>query len=102
MKHLFLAIAIILAMTALSADAQTTPKKSKMHKGKMEMKLKEHTCTSACVDGKHVYAHGEKGHVCGDMCMKEHTCTSACTNGKHVYAHGEKGHVCGDMCKKKM
>jgi hypothetical protein len=32
---------------------------------------------------------------------KKHHCTAACTNGKHVYAHGEKGHVCTDACKKK-
>ncbi|MDE3235094.1 MAG: hypothetical protein KGO81_03990 [Bacteroidota bacterium] len=33
--------------------------------------------------------------------LKEHKCTAACKNGKHVYAHGEKGHVCGPECKKK-
>ncbi len=32
--------------------------------------------------------------------LKTHHCTAACKNGKHVYAHGEKGHVCGDACKK--
>jgi hypothetical protein len=35
-----------------------------------------------------------------EMKMKEHVCTKACANGKHVYAHGEKGHVCTDACKK--
>jgi len=34
------------------------------------------------------------------MAMKEHKCTKACKDGKHVYAHGEKGHVCTDACKK--
>lgn len=34
--------------------------------------------------------------------LKEHKCTKACTKEKHVYAHGEKGHVCGDACKKMM
>ena len=34
--------------------------------------------------------------------LKEHKCTKACTKDKHVYAHGEKGHVCGDACKKMM
>jgi hypothetical protein len=29
-----------------------------------------------------------------------HVCTAACKDGKHVYAHGEKGHVCTDACKK--
>jgi len=32
--------------------------------------------------------------------MKDHVCTVACKDGAHVYAHGEKGHVCGDACKK--
>ena len=31
---------------------------------------------------------------------KQHKCTAACTKAKHAYAHGEKGHVCGDACKK--
>jgi hypothetical protein len=34
--------------------------------------------------------------------LKEHVCTKACTKTKHAYAHGEKGHVCGDACKKMM
>lgn len=34
------------------------------------------------------------------MALKMHVCTAACTNGKHVYLHGEKGHVCGPECKK--
>lgn len=34
--------------------------------------------------------------------LKEHKCTKACTKDKHAYAHGEKGHVCGDACKKMM
>lgn len=32
--------------------------------------------------------------------MKEHKCTKACTKDKHVYAHGEKGHVCTAACHK--
>ena len=36
-----------------------------------------------------------------EMPLKEHKCTAACKNGKHAYAHGEKGHVCGSECKKK-
>jgi hypothetical protein len=34
--------------------------------------------------------------------LKEHKCTAACKNVKHVYAHGEKGHKCGPECKKMM
>ena len=36
------------------------------------------------------------------MEMKEHKCTAACKDGKHMYAHGEKGHVCTKACKKMM
>lgn len=36
------------------------------------------------------------------MAEKEHKCTKACTKEKHAYAHGEKGHTCGDACKKMM
>ena len=34
------------------------------------------------------------------MEMKDHKCTKACTKEKHMYAHGEKGHTCGEACKK--
>ena len=34
--------------------------------------------------------------------LKDHKCTAACKNGKHMYAHGEKAHVCGEACKKMM
>jgi len=34
-------------------------------------KLKKHHCTEACKKaGHHVYAHGEKGHVCTAACEK--------------------------------
>jgi hypothetical protein len=36
----------------------------------------------------------------GKQALKKHHCTAACKNGKHVYAHGEKGHVCTAECKK--
>ncbi len=35
-----------------------------------KMELKEHKCTAACKDGKHMYAHGEKGHTCTKACKK--------------------------------
>ena len=43
---------------------------SKMDKMDEKMDMKDHKCTKACKDGKHTYAHGEKGHVCGDACKK--------------------------------
>ena len=47
-----------------------------------DMNTKEHVCTPACKDGKHVYAHGEKGHVCTDAEMK--------AMGKKTHKHKHK------------
>ncbi|HMQ77359.1 MAG TPA: hypothetical protein PKE21_14510 [Flavobacteriales bacterium] len=69
-----------------------------------------HTCTTACANGSHVYAHGETGHVCDASCMPTeamaadtsevaHVCTAACMNGQHTYVHGETGHFCDPTCK---
>ncbi|MEO8068712.1 MAG: hypothetical protein ABI599_13540 [Flavobacteriales bacterium] len=33
---------------------------------------KEHSCTAACKDGKHSYAHGEKGHACANAEAQPH------------------------------
>ncbi len=68
MKHVIVAIALIMGVT-VSAHAQTAPKKEKAKKE--TVKMKEHVCTSACKDGSHVYAHGEKGHTCGEECKKK-------------------------------
>lgn len=64
----------------------------------------EHKCSDMCKEGNHTYAHGEKGHTCGDACMNmgEHKCADMCKDGNHTYAHGEKGHTCSDACKTTM
>ncbi len=67
MKKTILALAIIIGISGV-ANAQTSSKDVKKQKQKMEMK--DHVCTSACKDGKHVYAHGEKGHKCSKECKK--------------------------------
>jgi hypothetical protein len=104
---------ILLACISVTVNAQTAKAETKKQPAKTEqMQLKDHVCTTACSNGNHVYAHGEKGHVCTKECapnsaatgptqIKEHVCTTACTGGHHVYAHGEKGHVCTDACKNK-
>ncbi len=100
-KKIGLAV-IFTVISAATVNAQTITKKTKSTR---------HHCTTACVNGKHVYAHGEKKHVCTAACMnmeaekmtlKNHVCTAECKNGKHIYAHGEKGHVCTEACKSKM
>lgn len=110
MKKVILALTMIIGLS-VSVSAQTIPKKEKQAETKMEMK--DHVCTKACMNGNHMYAHGEKGHTCTSDCkkmeakndnmpMKEHQCTAACKDGKHMYAHGEKGHSCTQACKKTM
>ena len=70
MKKLFLSAVVIGMFSILSAQtAQTTTMPAKQSANKPM--LKEHVCTAACKDGKHVYAHGEKGHVCTDACKKK-------------------------------
>jgi len=54
-------------MIAVCFNAPVMAQDNKMAK---ETKLKEHKCTSACKNGKHVYAHGEKGHTCTAACKK--------------------------------
>ena len=75
MKHLILAIAIMLGLT-LQVSAQGPTKKEGKEKKEMKDKnekkeMKEHVCAAACANGNHVYAHGEKGHVCSDACKHE-------------------------------
>lgn len=70
MKKLVLLLAVV--VICFAANAQTTKKEEKKETPKTEQtKLKEHKCTSACKNGKHVYAHGEKGHKCTKECKKE-------------------------------
>ncbi len=57
----FAAVLLMTGFLSTGAMAQTAPKKEA---------LKEHKCTKACTKTKHVYAHGEKGHVCDDACKK--------------------------------
>ena len=67
MKKLFLSVAVIGMFAVMSAQTtQTTTTKSTAKPA-----LKEHVCTAACKDGKHVYAHGEKGHTCTEACKKK-------------------------------
>lgn len=109
MKQLMLIAAIV--GFAFAANAQTKDSK-KDEKKSEQAQMKEHKCSDACRDGKHFYAHGEKGHTCGEDCkkmmmnkeagMKDHKCTDACKDGQHLYAHGEKGHTCSPQCQKMM
>ena len=63
MKKLLFVMAL---SSLLCHNAQTAPTK----KGMPVPELKDHVCIDACKDGTHMYAHGEKGHVCTAACMK--------------------------------
>lgn len=68
-SKMFLASLILVnfSLATQAQDKKQVKKESKTEK----VKLKEHACTQACHDsGKHVYAHGEKGHVCTSACKK--------------------------------
>ncbi len=54
---------LVLSITgfAVATIAQGDKKEKKKDNFKTEKtKITEHVCTSACKDGKHMYAHGEK------------------------------------------
>jgi hypothetical protein len=60
MKKVFLGICLLGAVTLVNARPLDGGGK-----------LKKHHCTEACKkEGHHVYAHGEKGHVCTAACEK--------------------------------
>jgi hypothetical protein len=67
MKKIFI-MAVITAIM-LGAYAQQKDEKADKKactKNEQKCELKDHVCTAACKDGKHVYVKGEKGYVCPD------------------------------------
>jgi hypothetical protein len=70
MKQLRSITATVLLAAFLAGPAMAQEKMGKMDQKKEAMPLKDHKCTAACKNGKHVYAHGEKGHKCGPECKK--------------------------------
>lgn len=81
----FAAILLMAGFLSTGAFAQDSKMDKKMD-SKMDRKMDKMDSKMDKMDNK--------------MAMKDHKCTAACKNGKHVYAHGEKGHVCTDACKK--
>jgi uncharacterized Rossmann fold enzyme len=70
MKKIFLMMAFAGMLTAVSAQTDKSVQTDKTTT-KSDAKLKDHVSTKACTPGHHVYAHGEKGHVCTDACKKK-------------------------------
>jgi len=70
MKKLFFS-AVVIGLFSVATAQTMQSNNSDMKKSNNKPVLKEHVCTPACKDGKHVYAHGEKGHVCTDACKKK-------------------------------
>lgn len=99
MKSLLMIPAMLLFLGTASAQDKTAPptkpaktEKAEAKPAKAEM-MKEHACTAACKDGKHMYAHGEKGHACSEECKKMH----AGTKGHEGHEHGEMKEHSGEM-----
>lgn len=88
----FAAILFMTGFLSTAAFAQDSKMDKKMDK--MESKMEKKTDK---MDSKMDH---KMDKMDDKMAMKDHKCTKACKDGKHVYAHGEKGHVCGDACKK--
>ena len=62
---------LALAGSFLAAQAQAGKKKTPKE-DKKETTMKKHVCIDEChKSGKHVYTHGEKGHICADACKKK-------------------------------
>jgi hypothetical protein len=71
-KHLLTFAAVVFAVSMFAQDAPKADAKKDAPKDakKTETKMADHKCTTACKDGKHSYAHGEKGHTCTAACKK--------------------------------
>ena len=91
----FAALLLLTGFLSTAAIAQD----SKMDKKAEEMDSKMDKMDSK-MDKKMDKMDSKMDKMDDKMAMKEHKCTKACKDGKHVYAHGEKGHVCTDACKK--
>lgn len=55
-----------------------------------------HKCDKECM-AKNMPTDSSKTNTMATP-LKDHVCTDACKNGNHVYAHGEKEHVCDNTC----
>ncbi len=85
-----------LSTAAIAQDTKMDKKADKME-SKMDKKMDK---MESKMDKKMDKMDSKMDKMDDKMAMKEHKCTKACKDGKHVYAHGEKGHVCTDACKK--
>jgi len=64
------AVILLLSLFTAGVFASNNFDGNQKKKKKATTAMKAHVCTAACKDGKHMYAHGEKGHICGAECMK--------------------------------
>ncbi len=62
---------VVVAGFVFVSVAQKVKTETKVTKTKTEQgPAKDHVCNANCKGGKHVYIHGEKGHVCAAECTK--------------------------------
>jgi len=80
-------------MLGITVNAQSKEKSTGTPAKAKTSKVAVNDAKASTVDGTAMAqpAKQERPHVCSEFCQ----------NGKHVYQHFEKGHVCGPECKRK-
>ncbi len=75
MRKLILMVVVAgFVFVSVAQKVKTESKETKVTKTKTEqVPAKDHVCNANCKGGKHVYLHGEKGHVCAAECTKTPT-----------------------------
>lgn len=100
MKKALLMVAFLACTVAM--NAQNTPAKSQAPAKKESVKAAPAAVKSSSATGTSEVTPAAPAKKATVAAAKEHSCTAECKGGKHAYAHGEKGHTCGDACKKMM
>ena len=76
MKKSIALVALLVAFISVNVNAKEIKQEQKMSEQKMDSKMtdhkmmKDHVFNAQCTSEKHLYMHGEKGHVCTSECMK--------------------------------
>lgn len=98
-KSLYLFAALIFSLVLLQNESYSQTKENTKTKTCCSSKKISETKTaeSACCSDKTA-----KQNTGNKSDLKAHSCNSECTQEKHIYKHGEKGHVCDAACKAEM
>ena len=75
---------------ATSGPARQTPPAATTAPAASKEMGRDHVCSAACKDGKHVYAHGEKGHKCTSACRTKGAKAEAAPAPKKMPAESQR------------